>query len=80
MAFLQEKSAARLIYDLKDVPLIDTLYYTWLKSVNALCMIGGVEMVVVNMQPTAAFSLASTLDETPPFICALDVDQARHTH
>lgn len=77
MTFLQEKTAARLIYDLKDVPLIDSLYYAWLKKLNKICVIGGVKMIVVNMQPTAAFSLASTLGETPPFTCALDVDQAR---
>jgi anti-anti-sigma regulatory factor len=77
LAYLQDRRARRLIYDLKDVPLIDTLYYEWLKAVNAMCRIGGIELVAANMQPTAAFVLAQRLTEPPPFACALDVDSAR---
>ena len=77
LEFMQEENGTRLVYDLKDVPLIDQIYYTWLKQVHTICQISGVEMIVVNMQPTAAFSLAKALDEHPPFDCAIDVDQAR---
>ena len=71
---LGELSGRRLIYDLKSVPLVDTLYYDWLRRLHALCSISGVEMVVVNMQPAAAYALAMAMGDDPPFRCALDVD------
>ncbi|WP_236860615.1 STAS domain-containing protein [Candidatus Reidiella endopervernicosa] len=74
---LQQLSARRLIYDLKSIPLIDTLYYEWLLSVNSMCQIAGIEMVVVNIRPPVAYNLALMIKETPPFGCALDVDGAR---
>ncbi len=74
---LQATGARRLIYDLANVAVIDPLYYRWLKSVHAMCRICGVEMVVASMNASAAYALAHTLDETPPFACALNVDRAR---
>ncbi|WP_038036143.1 MULTISPECIES: hypothetical protein [unclassified Thioalkalivibrio] len=76
-AFLQGRDARRLIYDLTKVPVIDRVYYEWLKAVHAICAICGVEMVVAGMRPSAAYALAHSLDETPPFTCALNVDRAR---
>ncbi|OOG21218.1 hypothetical protein B1C78_16485 [Thioalkalivibrio denitrificans] len=76
-SYLQVQEARRLIYDLATVPVIDGVYYDWLKSVHAICAICGVEMVVAGMTPSAAYALAHTLNETPPFACALNVDRAR---
>lgn len=71
---LGELGAKLLIYDLKSVPLVDALYYDWLQRLHALSAISGVEMVVVNMQPAAAYALALAMGGDPPFRCALDVD------
>jgi anti-anti-sigma regulatory factor len=75
--YLQRQQARRLIYDLGALPVIDGTYYQWLVTLNGLCQIGKVEMLAVNMQPTAAFSLSRVIDRPPPFTCARDVDQAR---
>ena len=77
MTFLQKHNAKCLIYDLKDLSIIDGLYYKWLEKLYNLCCIGGQVMVVVNMQPTAAFGLATFLKDVPPFSCALDVNHAK---
>jgi len=74
---LQQLRTKRLIYDLKSIPLIDSVYYDWLLAVSGMCQISGIEMVVVNIRPAAAYTLALHLKETPPFGCALDVDGAR---
>ncbi|WP_459873233.1 hypothetical protein [Endothiovibrio diazotrophicus] len=71
---LIELKGRLLLYDLKSVPLVDALYYDWLCRIHALCSISGVGMVVVNMQPAAAFALAMAMERDPPFRCALDVD------
>ncbi|WP_019567904.1 hypothetical protein [Thioalkalivibrio sp. ALMg13-2] len=75
--YLQRAGARRLIYDLSSVPVIDPLYYDWLKKVYAVSAVCGVRMVVASMSPPTAYALASTLNETPPFDCALNVDRAR---
>ena len=75
---LQQSRARRLLYDLKNVPVVDSLYYAWLTSVAAMCRISGIDMVVVNMRPTTAYALALTMKDNPPFGCALDVDRARN--
>jgi rsbT antagonist protein RsbS len=72
--FLQGRGARVLIYDLKNVPLIDRTYLDWLRSVESLCRVGGVALVVVSMRPAAAYALALMLDGPVPFACALDVD------
>lgn len=74
---LQQMRAQRLLYDLRNVPVIDSLYYGWLASVAAMCRISGIDMVVVNMRPATAYALALTLKDNPPFGCALDVNSAR---
>ena len=77
LQYLQQSQARRLIYDLKNVPVIDELYYAWLVRVSALCQIAGIELVTANMRPAAAYALALMLTAPPPFTCALDVDSAR---
>ena len=74
---LKTLHAGKLLYDLGSVPVIDGVYYEWLLKLNAMCTISGVELVAVNMNPAAAFALANTLKENPPFACALDVDSVR---
>ncbi|WP_019569052.1 hypothetical protein [Thioalkalivibrio sp. ALE11] len=75
--YLQAARARRLIYDLDSVPVVDALYYDWLKAVHGLCRVIGVEMVVANMAHSVAYALAARLDEVPPFACARDVERAR---
>jgi rsbT antagonist protein RsbS len=77
LEFLQRNEARRLVYDLKSVRLIDEVYYSWLVKLDATCRIANVEMVVVNMQPAAAYALSLTLDKTPPFSCALNIHHLR---
>ena len=74
---LQQMRARRLLYDLKNVPVVDKLYYTWLVNVAAMCRISGIDMVAVNMRPATAYALALTMENSPPFDCALDVNRAR---
>ena len=75
---LQQMRAQHLLYDLKNVPVVDKLYYAWLVNVAVMCRISGIGMVVVNMRPAAAYALALTLKDNPPFGCALDVNRARN--
>ncbi len=77
LEFLQRNEARRLVYDLKSVRLIDEVYYTWLTKLSATCRIANVEMVTVNMQPAAAYALSLTLNQSPPFTCALDIHHLR---
>lgn len=74
---LQANAARRLLYDLKNVLLLDAIYYKWLATLHAACRISGIEMVTVNMQPEAAFALSHLLSGAPPFQCARDVAQVR---
>ena len=53
------------------------VYYKWLEQLQHLCGIGGQYMIVVNMQPTAAYGLATFLKDPPAFACARDVHHAR---
>lgn len=76
-AALQQMRARQLFYDLKSLAVVDDLYYAWLRRVSAICGISGVEMVAVNIRPTAAFALAVIMEVAPTFRCALDVDRAR---
>ena len=77
LEFLQTNEARRLVYDLKNVRLIDEVYYAWLTKLSATCRIANVEMVTVNMQPAAAYALSLTLDKPTPFTCALDIHSLR---
>jgi rsbT antagonist protein RsbS len=75
LGYLQDHGARRLIYDLRNVSLIDAVYYDWLRAIHAICRISGIQFVTVNMRPVAAYALASRLKEDPPFECALDVQR-----
>lgn len=75
--YLQQNNGQRLLYDLSDVHIIDAVYYDWLLRLHAICRISGVELVIINIRPPAAFALSLILDTSPPFACALDVNQAR---
>lgn len=77
LEFLQRNEARRLVYDLKNVRLIDSVYYAWLIKLSAACRIANVEMVTVNMQPAAAYALSLVLDKSPPFTCVLDIHHLR---
>jgi anti-anti-sigma regulatory factor len=77
LEFLQRHAARRLVYDLKNVRLVDEVYYAWLVQLSAACRIANVEMVTVNMQPAAAYALSLSLDNPPPFTCALDIHHLR---
>lgn len=78
MNVLQKESANTLIYDLKNVPLVDRIYFSWLVRLHNLCKLVNIEMIVVNIRTTAAFSLAISIKDSIPFKCALDVESARH--
>ena len=65
------------MYDLKNVRLIDEVYYNWLTKLCATCRVANVEMFTVNMQPAAAYALSLTLKEPAPFTCALDIHHLR---
>jgi hypothetical protein len=71
---LQDVGATRLLYDLKKIPVIDSLYYHWLISLHDACKICGIELIAVRITPAAAYGLAFTLEAMPPFRCVLDVD------
>ncbi len=77
LEYLQKRQAQRLIYDLKNVRVIDSVYYEWLIALNAICRISGIELVAVNMRPSAAYALSVMVKEPPPFTCALDIDDVR---
>lgn len=77
LGYLQQQRAARLLYDLRNVCVVDLLYYNWLTAVHELCRIANIKMVTVNMRPAAAYALALRLKEPPPFACALDVNSVR---
>jgi rsbT antagonist protein RsbS len=74
LEYLQQHKAQRLLYDLKMVRVIDSVYYRWLTALYSLCRISGIELIAVNMRPSAAYALAIMLDKPPPFNCALDID------
>ena len=75
---LHTYNANALFYDLKKIPLIDAIYYEWLRTLSRLCKLSNVELVVVNTQPTAAYGLAVQLGKDKVnFKAALDVERAR---
>ena len=75
--FLQHDQSQRLVYDLKNVRLVDAIYYSWLTTLHTACRIANVEMVTVNMHPATAYALSLALDKSPPFRCVLDIHQLR---
>lgn len=77
MSAMQKANVHTLMYDLKNVPLIDDVYYEWLIRLHNLCKLTNMQLIVTNVRPTAAFSLATYLKQPPPFKCSLDVESAR---
>jgi rsbT antagonist protein RsbS len=71
--FLQNNEGRGLVYG-PEARLIDGC--TGLVN-HATCRIANVEMVTVNMQPAAAYALSLTLNQSPPFTCALDIHNLR---
>ena len=78
-ARLQHARAARLYYDLSDQAIIDPVYYAWLNALARTADAINVQMVCIHMQPTAAFSLAQFVYETPAFKTALDISGWQRT-
>jgi hypothetical protein len=78
ITFLQKNQCQRLIYDLKNIVLIDHTYYHWLCYLNNLCKLNNTMMVVINMKPSAAFGLSQFIDAMPEFKTALNVEAARN--
>ncbi len=74
LARLQAEKAQRLYYDLAEVPVIDTVHYAWLEGLARACRAINVRMIVIHMQPTAAFGLAAFLKDKPSFETALDME------
>jgi len=72
---VQVGKGRRLYYDLSALALIDPIYYQWLRTLARACQAVNIQMVCIHMQPTAAFGLSQFLQETPPFVCALDVER-----
>jgi len=75
LAQLQEGKGQRLYYDLSELALIDPVYYQWLRTLAHTCQAVNIKMLCIHMQPTAAYGLSQFLQETPPFVCALDVER-----
>jgi rsbT antagonist protein RsbS len=72
---VQMSKGQRLYYDLSELAIIDPVYYQWMRMLARACKTVNITMVCIHMQPTAAFGLAQFLQETPPFVCALDVER-----
>lgn len=72
---VQLSKGQRLYYDLSSLALIDPVYYQWMRRLARACQAVNIQMVWIHMQPNAAFGLSQFLHETPPFICALDVER-----
>ena len=77
ISFLQKNRSLGLIYDLKDISLIDKTYFNWLNYLHTLCRLNNTIMVTVNMSPSAAYGLSLFMDEFPDFKTALSVEDAR---
>lgn len=77
LACVQSSKGLRLYYDVSELAIIDHVYYQWMRRLARACQTVNIKMVCIHMQPTAAFGLSQFLQETPPFVCALDVE--RHT-
>jgi len=73
IALLQQSRGVRLYYDLNGLPVIDPVYYDWLDKLARICLTVNIEMICINMQPTAAFTLSSFLASEPVFATALGV-------
>jgi rsbT antagonist protein RsbS len=72
-AYLIQAGASRLYYDLSNLPLIDQLYCRWLDTLARSAQVINVQMICINMQPTAAFTLAKFIRKMPAFKTALSI-------
>ena len=73
VARIQAERGERLYYDLDGIPIIDPVYYDWLDKLARTCKAMNINMVCINMQPTAAFTLSKFLTTKPIFETALAV-------
>ncbi|MCL6556678.1 MAG: hypothetical protein K6T56_09985 [Burkholderiales bacterium] len=71
---LQANKANCLYYDLAEVPVIDRVHFAWLDALGRACRAINVRMVCIHMQPTAAFGLATLIQDKPSFHTALDME------
>lgn len=70
---VQQGQCRNLYYDLAAMPIIDEYYYDWLDRLARTCRAVNIEMICINMQPTAAFTLSRFLTGRPAFGTALRV-------
>ena len=73
VAVVQSEQGKRLYYDLDGLPIIDHVYYDWLDKLARTCRAMNINMICINMQPTAAFTLSKFLTAKPVFETALAV-------
>jgi rsbT antagonist protein RsbS len=73
VAHVQQGYGKRLYYDLNALPVIDPVYYDWLDKLARTCQALNIQMICINMQPTAAFTLSKFLTGRPKFATALGV-------
>ncbi len=64
-----------LYYDVKDVPVIDPVYYEWLLQLGRSCRLLGASLVILHMRPETAFALGRNLEGPVPFFCAQSLDR-----
>lgn len=65
-----------LYYDVKEVAVIDPVYYQWLLQLEKSCRLLGASLVVLHMRPETAFALGRDLDGPVPFFCAQGLDRS----
>ncbi len=71
---LRDRRVRLLWYDLSSIALIDAVHLDYLNRLASACRATAVRLVVVNMQPAAAFALAGMYPEKRPcFETALGV-------
>lgn len=63
-----------LYYDVKDVAVIDPVYYQWLLQLERSCRLLGLSLVVLHMRPETAFALGRQLNGPAPFSSAQGLD------
>lgn len=59
-----------LYYDVKDVAVVDEVYFAWLSRLHRGCALLGVDLVVLHMRPETAYALSRDLSSAPLFTCA----------
>ncbi len=64
-----------LYYDVKDVAVIDPVYYQWLLQLERSCRLLGTVLVILHMRPETAFALGRDLDGPISFSCAQSLDR-----